>query len=137
MVMSCLKTLLAYLNWIPISYLYLTNLTTMLLKLFDNPVFRAIVLSCFTEMATVSIDQFEGEIGLQYQQKIFEFFTNFLTKLNELLPVKVNLYQEREKLLQNQPAYASQLFTLDTLCKVSIKYLFLWLISSLYYHICH
>lgn len=119
LIMACLRTLLAYIHWVPISFLYQGDLIAMLLNFFDKPTFRSIALSCFAEIASISIDDIEEQLCFQYQLKIFEFLTRFLAKLDKILPSNVNLYKEREKLLANPITYENQLLILDTLCKVN------------------
>jgi Importin beta-related nuclear transport receptor len=52
---ATLETLLRFLNWIPLGYIFETNLITTLIEKFLNvPLFRNVTLKCLTEIAAVS-----------------------------------------------------------------------------------
>jgi hypothetical protein len=48
-VRATLATLYAYLSWVPLAYVFESNLVEALLKLFPQPPFRNVALQCLSE----------------------------------------------------------------------------------------
>jgi hypothetical protein len=78
-----LKTLAAFLDWVPASAVLGSNLIEMLTGHFvDPPMYREHAIECLTEIASIKLD-----IGPQhpdfpsYLDKILSINGNFLTKL--------------------------------------------------------
>ena len=46
---ATLSTLHAYLSWVPLAYVFESNLVEALLKLFPQPPFRNVALQCLSE----------------------------------------------------------------------------------------
>ena len=60
LVKSTLETLLRFLNWIPLGYIFETSLIrTLIFKFLNVPMFRNVTLKCLTEIAAVSVPQYD------------------------------------------------------------------------------
>ena len=60
---SMLDTLLKFLNWIPLGYIFETKLiSTLIYKFLNVPMFRNVTLTCLTEIACVQVNQYESEL---------------------------------------------------------------------------
>ena len=46
---ATLSTLYAYLSWVPLAYVFESNLVEALLKLFPQPPYRNVALQCLSE----------------------------------------------------------------------------------------
>ncbi len=47
---ATLATLYAYLSWVPLAYVFESNLVEALLKLFPQPPYRNVALQCLSEV---------------------------------------------------------------------------------------
>ena len=57
---ATLETLLRFLNWIPLGYIFETTLIqTLICKFLDVPMFRNVTLKCLTEIAGVSVPHYD------------------------------------------------------------------------------
>ncbi|XP_046372994.1 exportin-1-like [Haliotis cracherodii] len=82
---STLETLLRFLNWIPLGYIFETKLiTTLIYKFLNVPMFRNVTMKCLTEIAGVQVAQIYDE---QFQQ----LFTLAMNQLKQMLPVETNI----------------------------------------------
>ncbi|XP_047637949.1 exportin-1 isoform X2 [Phacochoerus africanus] len=62
LVHATLETLLRFLNWIPLGYIFETKLiSTLIYKFLNVPMFRNVSLKCLTEIAGVSVSQYEEQ----------------------------------------------------------------------------
>uniref|UniRef100_A0AAY5KLI1 Exportin-1 n=1 Tax=Esox lucius TaxID=8010 RepID=A0AAY5KLI1_ESOLU len=62
LVHATLETLLRFLNWIPLGYIFETKLiSTLVYKFLNVPMFRNVTLKCLTEIAGVSVSQYEEQ----------------------------------------------------------------------------
>jgi exportin-1 len=85
-----LQTLQRFLTWIPLGYIFQTNLIDALVnKFFAAPLFRNEALDCLTEIGTL-----QG-LDPQYDQLFRNLFSSFLTRLGEIFGPETDL----------QPAY--------------------------------
>uniref|UniRef100_A0A4W3JDD9 Exportin-1 n=1 Tax=Callorhinchus milii TaxID=7868 RepID=A0A4W3JDD9_CALMI len=84
LVHATLETLLRFLNWIPLGYIFETKLITSLVYKFLNvPMFRNVTLKCLTEIAGVSVSQ--------YDEQFVSLFTLTLGQLKQMLPANTNI----------------------------------------------
>ena len=51
LIRATLGTLYAFLSWVPLGYVFESNLVEILLKLFPQPAFRNLALQCLTEVS--------------------------------------------------------------------------------------
>ena len=56
-----LETLLRFLNWIPLGYIFETKLIdTLIFKFLSVPMFRNVTLKCLTEIAAVTVPHYDN-----------------------------------------------------------------------------
>jgi len=83
-----LKTLQRFLTWIPLGFIFQTNLIDVLLnKFFPEPLFRNNALDCLTEIGTLQ------DLEPQYDPLFRELFTTFLTRLRDIFAPEMDLRQ--------------------------------------------
>ena len=84
LVESTLQTLLRFLNWIPLGYIFETKLfTTLIYKFLQIPQFRNVTLKCLTEIASIKNDT--------YNEQFLLLFTLVTSQLKLLLPLSTNI----------------------------------------------
>lgn len=82
-----LETLLRFLSWIPLGYIFETNIIdTLRTRFLETPEFRNITLKCLTEIGGLKT---EGQ-G-QYDEKQVEMFTEVLTTISRIIPLSLDL----------------------------------------------
>ncbi|XP_064403448.1 exportin-1-like [Halichondria panicea] len=85
LVKSTLETLLKFLNWIPLGYIFETKLISSLIYKFLNvPAFRNVTLQCLTEIAGVKAND-------QYGEQFVIMFNLFMVQLKQMLPLSTNI----------------------------------------------
>ncbi|CAH8464828.1 unnamed protein product [Schistosoma haematobium] len=90
LVVSTLETLLRFMHWIPLGYIFETNLIqTLVFKFFNVPLFRNITLKCLAEIAGVLVDE--------YDTQLVELFVSTTEKLKEMLPLETRLKEAYER----------------------------------------
>lgn len=80
LILSTLQTLLRFLNWIPVGYIFETRLLEILYKYFTTPVYRNDSLRCLTEIVSIKVSE------PKYFEKLGVFYTTFLQSLMRMLP---------------------------------------------------
>jgi exportin-1 len=79
-----LETLLRFLNWIPLGYIFETDLIQHLVStFFVIPAFRNVTLKCLTEIVSIKVGT--------YQEKFILLFRITMTSLKQMLPLTINL----------------------------------------------
>ncbi|KAH3711724.1 hypothetical protein DPMN_071396 [Dreissena polymorpha] len=87
---STLETLLRFLNWIPLGYIFETKLiSTLVYKFLNVPMFRNVTLKCLTEIASVQVGQ--------YDEQFIQLFSFTLTQLKQMLPVATNIREAYQR----------------------------------------
>ncbi|KAI0035982.1 putative CRM1-nuclear export factor, exportin [Vararia minispora EC-137] len=82
-----LDTLLRFLNWIPLGYIFETNVVDILINRFlEVPDFRNVTLKCLGEVASLSV-------GPEYDPKFVTLFSNVMTRINRMVPPNTNIAQ--------------------------------------------
>jgi len=82
-----LETLLRYLGWIPLGYIFATTLVqTLIMKFLAVPTFRNLTTQCLTEIAQV-------QIGGQHADVFAQIFTMFMGQLYQIIPPSTNIAQ--------------------------------------------
>ncbi|CAG0915869.1 unnamed protein product [Notodromas monacha] len=80
---ATLETLLRFLNWIPLGYVFETKLiSTLILKFFVVPMFRNVTLKCLTEIAGIKVPN--------YDEMFILLFTQTIEKLDSIMPPNAN-----------------------------------------------
>lgn len=81
---TTLETLLRFLSWIPIGYIFETELIpTLTLKFLNVPQFRNVTLKCLTEISTVTVPH--------YEQRFIQLFQQTMTQLEQMIPLSLNI----------------------------------------------
>jgi exportin-1 len=82
---STLETLLRFLSWVPLGYIFETKLiATLTLKFLNVPLFRNVTLKCLTEIAGLAT-------GPQYDDAFTALFSRTMTQLELMLPLDMNI----------------------------------------------
>ncbi|XP_033121049.1 exportin-1-like [Anneissia japonica] len=81
---ATLETLLKFLNWIPLGYIFETKqISTLIYKFLNVPMFRNTTLKCLTEIAGINVSQ--------YDEQFVVLFTLTMTQLKQMLPLDTNI----------------------------------------------
>jgi exportin-1 len=73
---ATLETLLRFLNWIPLGYIFETKLiTTLIFKFLSVPMFRNVTLKCLTEIAGINVPQYDEMFILLFSQSLSQLET--------------------------------------------------------------
>jgi exportin-1 len=75
LVRATLDTLAAYLTWVPLGYIFESNLVELLLGLFPQPAFRNLALQCLTEVGSLVM-------GPEFNTHFETFFKVFMTQVS-------------------------------------------------------
>ena len=87
LIKATLETLLRFLNWIPLGFIFETPIIeTLRTRFLETPEFRNITLKCLTEIGGL-------QIGPQYSydEKLVQMFTEVLTTVSKIIPLSINL----------------------------------------------
>ena len=93
LVNATLETLLRFLNWIPLGFIFETPIIeTLRGRFLELPEFRNISLKCLTEIGGL-------QIGPQYSydEKLVQMFTEVMTTVSKIIPLSVSLKETYEK----------------------------------------
>lgn len=101
LVHATLETLLRFLNWIPLGYIFETKLiSTLIYKFLNVPMFRNVTLKCLNEIAGVN--------ACHYDEMFIILFTQTMAQLEQMLPPSTNIkdaysngQDEEQKFIQN------------------------------------
>ena len=111
LVLATLETLLRFLTWIPLGYIFETNLIDLLCnRFFQVEKFRNVVLKCMTEIVSL-------QVGQEYDQKFVLLYKMVLENIVLIMPPTVdlaNIYQnstdDDQMFIQNLGIYLSTFF---------------------------
>jgi len=82
---SCLKTLQSFITWIPIGYIYQTQLIEIIINHFVVPnQTRVEAIKCFTEIASLDIKELEEGTKRTIQERLSMYFCFFIQKVCEI-----------------------------------------------------
>lgn len=90
LIRATLETLLRFLNWIPLGYIFETPpsgmslLETLRSRFLEAPEFRNVTLKCLTEVAGLQTDA-------QYNDKLISMFTDTLSTISKIIPLALDL----------------------------------------------
>ena len=93
LIKATLETLLRFLNWIPLGFIFETQIIDTLRNRFlETPEFRNISLKCLTEIGGL-------QLGTQYpyDEKLVQMFTEVLTAVSKIIPLSVDLKETYAK----------------------------------------
>lgn len=84
LVNATLETLLRFLNWIPLGYIFETKLiNTLIFKFLSVPMFRNVTLKCLTEVAGVTVSN--------YDEMFVNLFVQTMQQLEVMLPLQTDI----------------------------------------------
>ncbi|KAI8422300.1 hypothetical protein MSG28_006177 [Choristoneura fumiferana] len=84
LVEATLHTLLRFLNWIPLGYIFEMKLiSTLIFKFLSVPLFRNVTLSCLTEIAGVTVSN--------YEEQLVALLVQTMEQLEVMLPLTTNI----------------------------------------------
>ncbi|KAJ8483176.1 hypothetical protein ONZ45_g14695 [Pleurotus djamor] len=87
LIRATLETLLRFLNWIPLGYIFETSVIDLLLNRFlEASEFRNITLKCLAEIAALNV-------GPEYDPKFVILFAMVMTSINKMIPPSTNIAQ--------------------------------------------
>ncbi|KAF9533498.1 CRM1 C terminal-domain-containing protein [Crepidotus variabilis] len=87
LIKATLETLLRFLNWIPLGYIFETTIIDLLLNRFlEAPDFRNVTLKCLAEIAALNV-------GPEYDPKFVILFAMVMTSVNRMIPPSTNIAQ--------------------------------------------
>jgi len=90
LIKATLETMLRFLNWIPLGYIFETSIIDQLLTRFlEVNEFRNITLKCLSEIAGLNV-------GPEYDPKFRILFTMVMTSINKMIPPSTNIAQAYE-----------------------------------------
>ncbi|TPX51840.1 hypothetical protein SeLEV6574_g00005 [Synchytrium endobioticum] len=85
LIRATLGTLLRFLNWIPLGYIFETNLIDILRTRFlEAPVFRNVTLKCLTEIGGL-------QVGPEYNQKFVLLYNMVMDAVIKMIPINTDL----------------------------------------------
>ena len=103
-----LETLLRFLNWIPLGYIFETKLiNTLIFKFLNVPMFRNVTLKCLSDIAAVTVPH--------YDEIFVTMFTQTMAQLEQMLPVETNI---REAYANGQVRFS---LILDARCETKAQ----------------
>ncbi|XP_014250231.1 exportin-1 [Cimex lectularius] len=86
---ATLETLLRFLNWIPLGYIFETELiNTLIFKFLNVPMFRNVTLNCLTEIAGVNVEGVPN-----HEEVVTNLFVQTLLQLDQMLPLNTDIRQ--------------------------------------------
>ncbi|KAH3679234.1 hypothetical protein WICPIJ_008668 [Wickerhamomyces pijperi] len=102
LIVSTLNSLLKYLQWIPVGYIFETNLLELLTTKFLYPAdTRAITLKCLTEVASLTPEN--------YDQKFVQFFQSSFEQIVNIIPQSTDLKRAYQIANSNDQAFLQDL----------------------------
>lgn len=82
LIRQCLKTLQAFLSWIPLGYIFQTELVEQVLRnLIGPPSTRIEAIKLFTEISQVDLKDEEEAYQIMYKEKICMFYCIFIEQI--------------------------------------------------------
>jgi exportin-1 len=118
LIKATLETLLRFLNWIPLGFIFETPPTgvslieTLRSRFLDIPDFRNITLKCLTEIASLHTDA-------GYNEKLVQMFTETLTAISKIIPLSLDLKStyassnsRDQEFVQNLALFLTTFFTM-------------------------
>lgn len=96
---ATLDTLYSFLSWIPLPYIFLTDLIQIILMFLDEEQYRDISIQCLTEIVILNLnDDNPPEQQQQMKMKVLDLYNKFIQKLEVMVPLQLSLTAERQKL---------------------------------------
>jgi exportin-1 len=117
LLLATLETLLRFLNWIPVGYIFETQLIENLTSTFlNNSTYQNVTLKCLAEIAGVTLPNQNPKSQL-YDEKMRLMFYNSLKCLSDAVPLNLDLCtvyangtDEQQKFIANLAIFLTTLF---------------------------
>ena len=94
---SCLETLNAFLSWMPLVYVFLTDLIEgILVKLVTDKRVYLLCLKCLEEIVSIDFKDEDQETQLKVRNKLVLFMSEFLKQMLKIQPTTRSFQTERE-----------------------------------------
>ncbi|KAL1923674.1 uncharacterized protein VTP21DRAFT_8654 [Calcarisporiella thermophila] len=85
LIQATLETLLRFLNWIPLGYIFETNIIENLRDRFlEVPQFRNVTLKCLTEIGALTV-------GEEYDEKFIKMFSLVMASVQSIIPMNADI----------------------------------------------
>lgn len=85
LIKATLETLLRFLNWIPLGYIFETQIIDLLVSRFlEVSEFRNVTLKCLSEIGALNV-------GPEYNNKFVTLFTVVMTSINRMIPPSTDI----------------------------------------------
>ncbi|OQN98962.1 hypothetical protein B0A48_14822 [Cryoendolithus antarcticus] len=117
LIKATLETLLRFLNWIPLGYIFETPpsgsslIETLRSRFLEAPEFRNITLKCLTEIGSLQTEH-------AWDEKLVQMFTETLTTISKIIPLSLDLRStyassnsRDQEFVQNLALFLTNFFT--------------------------
>ena len=105
---SCLETLRAFLSWMPLVFVFMTDLIEeILVKLVTDKRVYLLTLKCLEEIVAINFSDEDEETQLKVRQKLILFYTLFLRQIMQIQPTTRSFQTERIQKLKNNSSMAT------------------------------
>lgn len=102
LIRATLDTLSVYLTWVPLGYIFESNLLQMLLQLFPQPAYRNVALQCLTEIGSLVM-------ATEYNHHFESVYKVFMMQLQQVVPANVNIPDAYDKGTDDQQKFVQNL----------------------------
>lgn len=102
LIKATLSALHAYLSWVPLGYIFESNLIQLLLQIFPKPPFRNITLQCLTEVGSL-------QMGPEFNGHFEMFYKMFMTQLMQILAPGTSIRDAYEQSSDEEQAFVQNL----------------------------
>ncbi|KAI8975726.1 nuclear export factor CRM1 [Mycotypha africana] len=103
LITATLETLLRFIHWIPVGFIFETDLIeTLHSKFFQQTQFRNVTLKCFTEISGLTITQ-------NYYDKMVLMFTSVMSSTNQMVPPSTDIAEVYENSNDNDQEFVQNL----------------------------
>ncbi|BFZ54615.1 Karyopherin transporter [Savitreella phatthalungensis] len=112
LIRATLETLLRFLNWIPLGYIFGTRIIDTLRERFlEVPEFRNVTLKCLTEIASLQVtDQYDGKFVLMLQM-VMQSIGNIIPLSTEFKTAYEDANSQDQDTIQNLALFLSTFLT--------------------------
>lgn len=94
---SCLETLCAFLSWMPLVYVFYTDLIEgILIPLVTDKRVYLLILKCLEEIVSIDFSEDDAETQLKVRKKLILFISEFLQQLMKIQPLTRSFQTERD-----------------------------------------
>jgi exportin-1 len=108
LIKATLETLLRFLNWIPLGFIFetlpggMSLIETLRSRFLEIPEFRNVTLKCLTEIAGLQTDPV-------YNEKLVQMYTELLTEVVKIIPLSLDLRSVYSRSNNNDQEFVSNL----------------------------